>query len=147
MFEYFVYSYGNEIIGLILVTMAGCLGMFVRKILNKWLQVETGRIDSEMKISIARTAAAFVEQVWKNIHGMEKMQKALETAQELLAKKGIPFDADEMMVLIEAAVAEFNEVFKAPLLREDTEGATYDPGLQADDEGNNDVVVCGFAGN
>ena len=33
----------------------------------------------------------------------------------MLVKKGIAFDPDEMMVLIEAAVAEFNEAFKKPL--------------------------------
>jgi hypothetical protein len=56
-----------------------------------------------------------VEQVWKDIHGEEKLQRALEAAEILLRKKGIPFDADEMMILIEAAVAEFNGVFHKEL--------------------------------
>ena len=53
-----------------------------------------------------------MEQVWKDIHGADKLRKALETAEALLKKKGIPFDADEMMVMIEAAVQEMNEVFQ-----------------------------------
>ena len=118
MFEYFVYCYGTEIIGLILCAIAGCLGHAVRNLYRN-------HINDDTKRAIARTCAAFVEQVWKNLHGKEKMQKALETAQELLAKKGIDFDADEMMVLIEAAVAEFNEAFKKPMLDEGSAGGTY----------------------
>ena len=72
-------------------------------------------VNDDTKRAVARTAAAFVEQVWKNLHGEEKLQQALETAEILLRKKNIPFDADEMMVLIEAAVAEFNEAFNKPL--------------------------------
>ncbi|MCI7808170.1 phage holin family protein, partial [bacterium] len=65
-------------------------------------------------------AAQFVEQVWYTLHGPEKLAKALETAEVLLKKKGIDFDSDEMKILIEAAVAEFNEAFKKPLLEEGT---------------------------
>ena len=114
-FEYFVYNFGIELIGLLMVTIAGCLGLAVRKCLNKWVKAQTDMLDEETKRTIARTAAAFVEQVWKTIHGADKLRKALEVAQEMLAKKGIPFDADEMMVLIEAAVAEFNDAFRKPL--------------------------------
>ena len=42
----------------------------------------------------------------------DKLNKALEAAETLLKKKGVPFDADEMMVLIEAAVWEFNKAFE-----------------------------------
>ena len=67
------------------------------------------------KRAIASVAVQFVEQAWKTLHGADKMQKALETAAALLKKKGIAFDADEMMVLIEAAVSEFNDAFHKPL--------------------------------
>ena len=123
MFEYFVYNYGMEIIGLLLLTIAGCMGIAVRNGLNIWVKAQNSRLDNETKITIARSAAAFVEQVWQNLHGKDKLQKALETARELLAKKGIEFDADEMMVLIEAAVAEFNEAFKKPIDAENADAS------------------------
>ena len=63
------------------------------------------------------------EQIWKDIHGAEKLQKAMETAEILLKKKGIDFDAEEMKILIEAAVAEFNGAFAKPLIMEDTADA------------------------
>ena len=65
-----------------------------------------------------------LEQAWKTLHGADKLQKALDTAQVLLAKKGIHFDAVEMKVYIEAAVAEFNEAFKKPVDAE-TSKANY----------------------
>ena len=64
-----------------------------------------------------------MEQVWKNLHGPEKLRKALETAQVLLSKKGIDFDAEEMEILIEAAVAEFNEAFRKPLDSENADAS------------------------
>ena len=115
MFEYYVYSYGMHIVGLLLVAVAGCIGLTFRNWLSKWVSAETDRLDAETKAKVARTVVAFVEQVWKDLHGQDKLLKALEKAKELLGKKGIAFDADEMMVLIEAAVAEFNDAFHKPL--------------------------------
>ena len=123
MFEYYVYSYGMHIVGLLLVAVAGCIGLTFRNWLSKWVSAETDRLDAETKAKIARTVVAFVEQVWKDLHGQDKLLKALEKARELLGKKGIAFDADEMMVLIEAAVAEFNEVFRKPVEGENAEAA------------------------
>lgn len=117
MFEYFISHYGTEIIGLILCAIFGCIGNAVKNIYRNYINDGT-------KQSIARAVVQFVEQVWKEIHGEQKLQKALEIAQDMLAKKKIDFDADEMMVLIEAAVAEFNEAFKKPVESENAAG-TY----------------------
>lgn len=124
MFEYYVYSYGMHIVGMLLVAVAGCIGLMLRNWIGRWVSAETDRLDAETKAKIAKTVVAFVEQVWKNIHGEDKLLKALEKTRELLTKKGIAFDADEMMVLIEAAVAEFNEVFKKPIENENA-ASTY----------------------
>ena len=102
MFEFFVTTYGTQLLGLILCAIFGTLGYVVKQIAKTYL-------DNETKLSIAANVVRFVEQVWTEIHGAEKLQKALETAESLLKKKGIPFDADEMTVLIEAAVQELNE--------------------------------------
>ena len=116
MFEYFVYNYGMELIGLLMVAILGCLGNAARNIYRE-------HVNDDTKRAIAKACAAFVEQAWKTLHGEEKLQKALETAHELLEKKGIAFDPDEMMVLIEAAVAEFNEAFRKPLDNVNTAGS------------------------
>ena len=136
--EYFFFCYGTELIGAILAAVFGMLGYAAKKIYKSYIDKQSDRLDTETKIDIAYTVVRFVEQVWKTLHGKDKLAKALETAEILLRKKSIPFDAEEMMVLIEAAVAEFNEAFKAPLLDAATADATrrnYDGPQEADSVG------------
>ena len=125
--EYFSYCYGLEIIGMILAAVFGCLGYAAKQIYKGYIDKQNDRIDSDTKVAIARAVVQFVEQAWKTLHGADKLRKALEAAEVLLKKKHIPFDADEMMILIEAAVAEFNNAFKAPLIDGSTAAATYRP--------------------
>ena len=67
--------------------------------------------DTEEKRKIARTVVHSVEQMFKKIHGEEKLNEALKLAEQLCAAAKIPFDAAEMRVLIEYAVSEANHVF------------------------------------
>lgn len=105
MFDYLMWSYGGEIVTLIVTAIFGMIGFAVKKIVKNFL-------DDKTKLSIAKTVVQFVEQCFKELHGEEKLQAALNRASELLAEKGIDFSAVEMETLIEAAVAEFNEAFK-----------------------------------
>ena len=117
MFEFFVYTYGPTLIGAVLCAVLGSLGFAAKCLYEK-------HINTEEKKSIARTVASYVQQVWKDIHGPEKMAKALEAAEELLKKKNINFNASEMRIYIEAAVAEFNDAFHQPLTDEASADAT-----------------------
>ena len=105
MIEYFVNIYGDQILMLVLTAFLGSLGYAAK-------QLYARHINDDTKRAIAKTVVQFVEQVWITLHGEQKLQKALETAEAMLKKKGIDWDADEMRILIEAAVAEFNEAFK-----------------------------------
>ena len=105
MLDYLLWSYGTEIVALAVTVVFGGLGWAAKQIYKNF-------VTDKRKEAIAKTAARCAEQVWKTIHGPEKMKKALEYAEKLLAKKGIPFDAEEMEILIEAAVAEFNKAFE-----------------------------------
>lgn len=117
MLEYFINTYGNQIMLAILCAVFGLLGMVAKNLAARFL-------DNETKRTIAKMAAQFVEQAWKDLHGADKLHKALEAAETLLAKQGIKFDADEMKILIEAAVGEFNEAFNSVNIL---------PGIDADD--------------
>ena len=116
MFDYFVQCYGTQILTAILCAIFGCLGYAIKRLATKYVNDDTKR-------TIAKVAVQFVEQVWTSLHGADKLAKALETAATLLKKKGIDYDAEEMQVLIEAAVAEFNEAFKQPLLADSSADA------------------------
>ena len=117
MFDYFIYTYGPTLVMSILCAVFGALGHAAKQLWRSY-------VNTKEKESVAYTVAAFVEQVWKDIHGHDKLMKALETAKYLLFKKGISYDEKEMMVLIEAAVSEFNDAFHKPLLDATTADAT-----------------------
>ena len=116
MIDYFVYTYGPSLVLAILCAIFGTLGHVAKRLY-------VGHINDDTKRAVAWTVVQFVEQVWKTLHGKEKLDKALEAAEAMLKKKGIDFDASEMTVLIEAAVAEFNDAFHKPLIAAGTADA------------------------
>lgn len=83
------------------------LGAEMRGLAKKWL-------DTEEKQKAAKTSVLYVQQLYKDLAGPEKMNLALETARELLEAKGIQFSRGEMVVMMEAAIAEFKEAFFQP---------------------------------
>lgn len=102
--------YGAEIIGTLLVALAGIFGMVMKRIAEKVL-------DTPVKMQLARIAVQFVEQTYKGLHGEEKLSAAIIALEGLLVEKKINASADEMRILIEAAVAEFNKVFEKPAIK------------------------------
>jgi hypothetical protein len=105
MFAEFINAYGLQIMYAIITAIAGYVGIVVKNLVTKYLNDKT-------KKAVAKSAVQFVEQVYKDIHGEEKLSEALKAASEMLAEKGITVTDLELRVLIEAAVAEFNEAFK-----------------------------------
>lgn len=98
--------YGAEIIGTLLVTLFGIFGMVAKNMAAKYL-------DNDTKRTLAKVVVQFVEQTYISLHGEAKLKAALDVFAQLLNEKGINASVTEMKVLLEAAVAEFNEVFKA----------------------------------
>lgn len=105
MFAEFINSYGMQLMYAIITAIAGYLGIVVKNLVTKYLNDKT-------KKAVARSAVQFVEQVYKDIHGEDKLAEALVAASEMLAEKGIHVTELELRVLIEAAVAEFNKAFE-----------------------------------
>ena len=104
MFAQFVSEYGTTILYAILTAIAGWLGIVFKSLYTKY-------IDDKTKQAVCRTVVQGVEQIYKDLHGEEKLAKALEAASEMLAEKGIHVTDLELRMLIEAAVAEFNDAF------------------------------------
>lgn len=99
-----VNTYGAEILGAILTALAGVVGLAVKNLAAKY-------INTSVKRSVARTVVQGVEQLYKDLHGKEKLDKALEAAAAMLQENGITVTDLELRMLIEAAVGEFNQVF------------------------------------
>ena len=105
MFAEFINQYGLQLIYSVIVAIAGYIGIVVKNLVTKYLNDKT-------KLTVAKTAVQYVEQVYKDLHGEEKLNQALAAASDMLAQKGITVTELEMRVLIEAAVAEFNKAFE-----------------------------------
>ena len=104
MFAEFINDYGTTIMYAIVTAVFGYLGIVAKNLVTKYLNDKT-------KQAVAKTAVQFVEQVYKDLHGEEKLNEALVAASQMLAQKGITVSDLELRVLIEAAVAEFNDAF------------------------------------
>lgn len=103
----FISVYGSTILSVILTAIAGYLGILLKRLYQKNILDS----DDDTKENIVKTCVKAVEQMYKDLHGAEKLQKALEAVSEMLAAKNITITDTELRMLIESAVGEFNDVF------------------------------------
>lgn len=101
----FLSEYGTTILYAILTALGGYLGIWAKKLYTKYVNDKT-------KQAVAKTVVQAVEQLYKDLHGEEKLEKALTAAAEMLAERGIAVTDLELRMLIEAAVGEFNRNFE-----------------------------------
>lgn len=104
-FETFITSYGEAILYAVLTAIAGFLGSQLKKIYEKYINDKT-------KKAVVETCVKAVEQLYKDLHGAEKLEKAKENIIAMLEEKGLSISDLEMDLLIEACVAEFNINFQ-----------------------------------
>ena len=103
-FADFIQQYGATILYAVLTAVAGFLGAQAKRIYEKIS-------NDKIKKDVAETVVKAVEQLYQDLHGEEKKQKAVEGIRQMLELKGIEIADLEIDMLIEAAVAEFNNVF------------------------------------
>ena len=111
MLTEFINQYGTTILYALVTAIGGYIGIAVKNLYEKYVTDKTKRM-------VAKSAVQFVEQVYKELHGEQKLNEALVAAEEMLAEKGIAISSLELRVLVEAAVAEFNDAFKTGSLPE-----------------------------
>ena len=126
-------TYAAEIIGAILTALAGVVAVAVKNLATKY-------INTKVKRDIARTVVQGVEQIYKDLHGEEKLGKALEAAADMLTANGITVTDLELRMLIEAAVGEFNQVFNSDTIME---GIAVED--LTDEQLRELLLQCGFA--
>lgn len=101
----FISEYGTTVLYTILTALAGYLGIVIKNLYTKYINDKT-------KKEVAKTVVVAVQQLYKNLDGEQRLNKALEAMSEMLAEKGIQISQLEMRMLIEASVGEFKEAFK-----------------------------------
>ena len=97
-------GYLAQIVLVIFLAIAAYLGKQARDLYRKY-------VTTEIKQSVCRTVVRFVEQVYTDLHGKEKLEAAMKRASLILADYGIQISDQELISIIEAAVNEFNNSF------------------------------------
>lgn len=97
-------TYAFPVIAAALTALAGFVGAQLKKLYEK-------HINDKTKEAVVRTCVKAVEQLYHDLSGPEKMQRAQEGVVQMLNEKGIPISELEMNLLIEAVVSEFNYGF------------------------------------
>lgn len=98
------WAYVFPVIVAALTAFAGFLGAQLKGLYQK-------HVNDKTKESVVRTCVKAVEQLYHDLGGPEKLEKAKEGIEDMLNEKGIPITELEMNLLIEAVVSEFNYGF------------------------------------
>lgn len=97
-------TYVLPVLAAAVTALAGFLGAQLKGLYQKYINDKT-------KESVVRTCVKAVEQLYHDLGGPEKLEKAKEAIEDMLNEKGIPITELEMNLLIEAVVSEFNYGF------------------------------------
>lgn len=102
----FLNEYG--LISAIVTGLASALGVLLKKLYDRTIGAY---FNDKAKREVVAQVVKYVEQVYKDLHGDEKLYEAIEAAEEMLNEKGIHISNLELRVLIESALAELNGAF------------------------------------
>lgn len=99
-----IQQYLTQIILTVFLALAAYLGAQAKNLWKKY-------VNTEIKQNVIRSTVRYIEQVYKDIHGPEKLAQAMAKASEILEGYGITISESELVAMIEAAVNEFNNAF------------------------------------
>ncbi len=99
-FRLFLSEYGPSLISAALTAIAGYLGMVAKRLLENFFA-------DRAKREVVQTCVGAVEQLYAELSGEEKLDRALEAVSEMLAERGLTISPLEARMLIESAVAEY----------------------------------------
>ena len=102
-------SIGNQLIDILLPILATFLTGLFTYLGTKIKSAYEKKVNTETAKTVVQDVVKFVEQVYTDLHGKEKLQKAIEQTSTILQSKGITLTETEITMLIEAAVFGLNE--------------------------------------
>ena len=95
-------TYVLPLLAAALTALAGFVGTQIKNLYRRW-------VDDKTKEAVVRTCVKAVEQLYRNLGGLEKLERAKAGIRQMLEEKGIFISELEMEMLIESVVAEFNQ--------------------------------------
>ena len=99
----------NQFIQILLPVLATFITGLFTYIGNRLKKVYEEKVNNETAKAVVTDAVKFVEQVYSDLSGREKLEKATEQVSEVLQSKGIKITPAEINMLIESAVYGLNE--------------------------------------
>ena len=99
----------NQLVDLLLPILATFLTGLFTYIGTRLKKIYEEKVNNETAKIVVENAVRYVEQVYKDLHGKEKLEKAIEQVSQVLESKGITITDAEIYMLIESAVYGLNE--------------------------------------
>lgn len=96
MFGNFISNYGMELIAAILTFVGSMLGLAVKSVLKDWS-------NDKKKKEVVKTVISAVQQLYSDLDGPSKYEKAVANITEMLNEKGIGATELEIQMMIEDA--------------------------------------------
>ena len=93
----FISVYGLPIIGSIVTAVLGWVGLQIKALYERY-------VNTKEKQAVCKTVVAAVDQIYKDLGGEEKLNKAIEAASDMLNARGISCTELELRMLLESAV-------------------------------------------
>ena len=92
-------------VGTVVAVLFGYLGVKVKQLYNKY-------VDTQVEKDVVYSTVKYVEQIYTDIHGEDKLNEALKQASSILQEKGIQVSQDQLKTLIESVVYGMNQGIK-----------------------------------
>lgn len=112
----------NEILGqamaIIVPALATLIATFFAYLGNKLKNAYQEKVNNETAQAVVKDVVQFVEQVYKDVGGEEKLKKAISETTTILNSKGIKITETEIKMLIESAVYGLKEGFNSDDIKE-----------------------------
>lgn len=108
LFTEFVSTYGTTILYTILSAALSALGVWIGKIYKE-------KCNDDTKRKVVKTCCKAVKQLYHDLDGAAKYDKAVEAIVEMLAEKGITITDLEIKMLIEEVCDDFHDAVKGEI--------------------------------
>lgn len=105
---------GNQLLDILLPILATFLTGLFTYIGTRLKKVYEEKVNTETAKNVVEDTVRFVQQVYKDLKGPEKLEKATAQVVEILQSKGISMSEAEINMLIESAVYGLNKGWFQP---------------------------------
>jgi hypothetical protein len=109
MFAEFISTYGTTILYTLLSAAATAIGAWIGRVYKE-------KVNDETKRKVVKTCCKAVKQLYADLNGEEKYDRAVDFIVEMLGEKGITITELEIKMLIEEVCADFVDAAKEEIL-------------------------------